>query len=266
MFLAFLICQTANAETITISATTLASFSGNSTARYESFEEEMDGSNAEYSSITTSQYYPGTNSPYIFSQSGTMLVSPFPNRRENSGFSSKIGVIDVSEAMSYNFSDYGSMNSNHLPANGNRFIVQLATDSESALYFTLKLPYNVSAIGGYWFCSGVTVGSDKIVVKLYDENYSLLGTEYVIAAAVNDENWSNNYAAWEIQKNGEKCDLIRYISLGNYYTHSSSDPCRPGVDMLMFVPEPSSLIELSAALSLFIIIWAWRNNRQHCVA
>lgn len=237
----FYFCKIALAETLV--TTTRASFAENSTTRYESFEEAIDFSNAkEYpqSPREAGEYIvPGTYSAYTFSQSGAKLVT-VPNL-ENTNFNSQVTIVHAT--YSYSFGKYGALSREWLPVNGTHFVVQFTDSSESRLPYTFELPYDVSSVGGYWFCCGNNIGTDKIEIDLYDKNQSLIASEYVTAASLIDNDWSNNFAGW---KTPDSSRSIRYVTVS-----CTTGASNAGLDMLMFsVPEPST-IALTIIAGLF---------------
>jgi len=247
------LCQICRAEIVSASR---ESFSSNPKTVYESFEGVTAGSNVGVNDVFPDVLYPGTNSAYVFAN-GISLVSPIPNLESNlSKFTSVVSVVNVSEINTWSFGIYGGFNTSNYPANGSCFLVERVSSSESALSYTLKLPYDVSSVGGYWFCAGKNPGTDKMVVQLYDSDYNLLATEYIFAASVSDGNWSNNFAAWST---GDSSALIRYLTISGYRDGiiETVDTGNVGVDMLMFsVPEPSSIALLIVGIcaTLFICL------------
>ena len=235
MAIAFCFCKTTLAELV---STSLTSFTENTTTRYESFEETVNYASGNVKDRDGCDYagqyvMPGTLSAYTFSQSGAKLIT-VPNV-QNTKFQSQVVVVHAK--FSYSFNQYGGLSQSSPTIDGTHFIVQFTVSSESSLPYTFELPYNVSSIGGYWFCSGRNEGSDQIQINLYDDGKNLIASEHVIAASVSDKDWSNNFAGWTTSDN---LASIRYISIS---CADKDTACHAGVDMLMFsVPEPSTII------------------------
>jgi hypothetical protein len=210
---------------------------------YESFEESIDYSNAQDHSNSESLgsiVLPGKTQNYVFSQSGITLVAPIPNLEGN--FLPQIAIYKAQQGLG--FADYGSINSSHLPPDGNKFLVEYGSSSVLLAPYELLIPSNTAnKVGGYWMMYGKSFGSDKLEISAYGLTNNLLGTVLVSAASVNDGDWSNNFYGFASSDGA----YIKKISI-NYWT-GTTNVANPGVDMLMFdvVPEPSTLCLLAFA-------------------
>ncbi len=153
-------------------------------AVYESFEEPIDWSNAQYRVVgdPSRGVLPGSSTIYLF-QSGVMLTVPIPN---NPGTDKPEVDIFPAKLSSFGLASYGSITADKVP-DGSHYLIEAGQLNYG---YELTLPFPASKAGGYWVMSGQYPGQDIITVYAYGSN-GWIGTAYIPAVSAAD--WKNSF-------------------------------------------------------------------------
>ena len=186
---------------------------------YESFEEPIDWTNAQYGPVTG--VFPGMFRDYTFSQSGVALTYPIPNTLVAG--QPKVNIFPANE-YSLGMGSYGKIYPERVP-DGTHYLVAVGTDNPGA--FQLTFPYDtVTRVGGFWMMSGVTPGQDRIEVDAYGLSGNWLGSALIPACNASD--WKNNFYGFAAP-DGSYIKTITIVAWIN-----TPNASLPAADNLMF--------------------------------